>query len=1844
MAGASTATTHPNAPAVPAANTYRTAIFKGFVHDARSGAVIDGANVQPESQGGICPNSPGNCTSDFSRGTTGNFTVRGPAPQTTLFVSENGYLDNFTTVSNVTPGMTYNVGIINLSKEGRVSGLIQGSDPTHELVTCTVLVSVVSRSALTLGSNETVSNGKFNVAVPPFPSIISFDPKCPQYLGNQYWVNVSAYSQVNFGAAYLPVNVVVQANIYDAVTKRSLNGQLSEIQICSYTSSGNCGPKGKTVTSGSPKAWGPPGYDVITAWAIAGNGEPGMLNVSMIGYVPALAPGHVFRAPNIYVGDLGMMYIGVGLTFDRQLIAQKVLSKWGVGMAVITPTTLDGYTSWSFYNPMTGNFSTGGPPSTCVNIGALGLIFVPPLRSQISIAPDTAASCFPPVPTWPVPTGLPAWGNRTLVNATPDNRYYTPVGWVNLTPGTYVEGAIYGNSALPVGGQSLISIAAATTDQTADAQATTSYTTYVSAQPAPPNHPGFSVAGCPAGSWVVFCAPVPFGPSKMTFTSPTVINSTWIDVTPGYYTSTGPLLIQTVDTAPLVHVSLNGVVVSTGGVGAAAFNNASISGRLVEQGSGIVPYGLVNVVVKLAGTSPAQESQSTCSADPLNGLFTCSANPGWNVVTASSPLYLTNSTWVDVVGATAQAHAGTIDLTPLTTIQGQVVTGNGAGILQASAQYCPIASGTSASCSSLGTTGTTNSFGQYSGMVAPYPLPRGAYKLIFAATGFTSNWTWVNATIPGGIINASTITLYSQSSPSAVQATARAAAGPTPIAAEWAVGNVVDNATGLPVQGLTMQWQNPGGPALQVGGTDINALDDFNTSITTGIVYVNFTAIGYLPASLYINVTGLDQSAVDYLPTVTMQPETFFTGRVEIGPGNWSVLSTSLGLGPGATSVTGCTRTLICGSAETINEGGFFNVSAPTAPNQYEILKIQPQGKPVGSASGEFLSTVMYANFSGTPTVVEAAVPGFCNIFGVVLAQVHDASTNNSTPVRWPTATLQNGVGTVNITTMIAGSGGALYAITQSSYGKNSISVTAAATAYTQNRVKNGTVDWGQTDFIGNLSLNHFGWVAGAVFSTVGHNVSVPWATAMVSTWSGTPPLNLSTSGSANGAGYLNLSVSPGNKGTIIVTAPDYNSTNASGFTVNQSMTDTVSVLLKNHQGGLTPWGWVRGSVNDTAFHFPLTLAQVDITSRYGAVGTQVDTNGMGLYFIDAPPGPAANVSINLTDYTGNFTRVSVPAGAVSTARSVNLTGDGIVAGYVQSYPQGLPVAFANVSLCSQARPLCSNTVVANGSGFFWIAGPPGFDNLTVSYNNFVTTFRPVNVTSDTWIWVGTVKLDEYAFLSGTVIGLPSGIPVEGANVSACSPLAFSEGAVICAYATQTSATGQFFMAVPADNYIIQVNATLYNTTFLPLQLLPGETVSMGLIELEQYGIAVGFVFGQDTQGPLAGALVTACPTWQVGNCTSVSTNRVSGQYLFEGPPGPYAVTAGAPNYDKAGETVLLVSGSLVHAPTIYLEPIGPAYRFSIQGTVLAQSTAPGGALFPFAGAVVADNVGDAATTDTQGVFHLSVLWGDLVITVTANGYQAAQLHEQVRGNITGVSITLVPMTYRWTGFVTDGINRQALNGVVLTLGLGGITVATTDPTGLYTVSLPNGTYDLDAGFAIGSTLAAAYPTIPFVLSVNGAGGTREISMFPPARTLDIQVVSRASGVSIANAAVDVSGVTRPENVGQLVTGATNVNGSVAIGVFTGIYNVTATATGYLSGTVATDTSLTNATVGLTVELAPIAAAGATGSTSVISPAVGAALAGGVVALAAGVYLITRRLSAAPKGGRAGSTPTVGAG
>jgi hypothetical protein len=284
----------------------------------------------------------------------------------------------------------------------------------------------------------------------------------------------------------------------------------------------------------------------------------------------------------------------------------------------------------------------------------------------------------------------------------------------------------------------------------------------------------------------------------------------------------------------------------------------------------------------------------------------------------------------------------------------------------------------------------------------------------------------------------------------------------------------------------------------------------------------------------------------------------------------------------------------------------------------------------------------------------------------------------------------------------------------------------------------------------------------------------------------------------------------------------------------------------------------------------------------------------------------------------------------------------------------------------------------------------------------------------------------------------------------------------------------------------------------------------------------------------------------------------------------------------------------------------------------------------PFAGAVISDGAGDATTSGANGAFTFQAHWGQYTLTIGAPGRATVSEPLRVDGNVTGIRVVLNPMTYAWTGVVSDGLNGQPFSQA--TVSVDGATVGTTDLSGTYTLALANGTYTITVVVAGAPTI---YAVNTFTLAVNGAGGVRDVPIFPPTVTVYALVVDAVTGLPIADAAVEVAGTVSPEAVPYERSLSTDALGAAQTPVFNGKYTVTASATGYATSTQAVDTS--NGTVSVTVSLQPNAVP-ASSSSGPLVPVLGIAIAGGVVAAAAIAYVVTRRLAAAGTSGA--PTPT----
>ncbi len=1772
---------------------------------------LSGAVVSAEPVTGFCPSIGCNPVTTTANG---SFKVAAAVGENEIYLSDAYYVTN-RTWAYVTPGAIVSVGAIELVEDGFVTGTVRADDPAQEPIGG-INITGESRAGTFVASPSAHSagNGAFTVAVPPLPSIITFSSifVYSPFSTNNTFVNVSSGATLDIGTVFLEKETPVSVNLVDATNGQPISGTAASMTVCSKVT-GYCANQGTAYGGPELIAAAPVGPDSVTIEAVGF-----VVNATSLGVVPATSAG---TAP-VAMGTVDLVPTGaiqteVNLTgIPNPGDPSSPVSFWGVGLATISACSLDAISTGVLL--LSGNMTTTDCTGTCTPIDTPVVIAGLPLRNEISVSPDTAGSCFPPTPTWPISPDLPAFPNTGWTNVTPNK--LVNAGSINLLPGTYIQGEVLPKT---VGGWSVSACSVdepAICGQTAynDSGEDSDFNDFV------PN-------GCPLPpapqAVYTFCVPAPPGPVKIIVVSTTSSqNYTWAEV---------PYLQW--DQKPLPMIAATDPNAS-----AINLTSSEVSGRVLQAESLTPVIGLPGVEVCPAG---AASSSAVCGAGVANpeGFFNVSAPPGWDVVRVSAPQYLSNSTWVFVHNSNS---TGTILLTPYGYLAGQVVDPEGNGIIEASVSDCPVAH--PQACSGIGADGTTSTDGRYFGAVPAGGIPLGTYEVGAQAPGYTSDWTWVNVTTPGQNFTVPNIVLTPLQQFGGGAGDARTSLAPMHSAASgsnssgsWVAGRVVDAKyhIGLPTASLTAVATNGAPPVIL--STVRGSGGEFNDSLPSGSYVLTVSLTGYYPSNLFINVTGATNSY--YVGLVSLVPYPTVTGRLVIDPWSWRQgVTFSDGLGPVGTQVEIClSGGSDCGQA-TVNSGGVFNVSAPAGT--YDIVLTNPTGNGPGMAPGGFVLNRTTVNVTNASGAIGPPILMGLDVFGTILGQVVHAVSTGLDPVMYDTIIFDTTfpVDTTFGEDLNATGGFTMYFpesralnITVGGLGAwvpEAVAVTNG-TDYTNN-VSTFVLQPGGVANLGDrFHLEHFGWITMQVTNEA-TGQAVPYATLSVEStnllWGF--PNQMTATGVANGGGYLNLSAPPSFKvnDSANLSAPDYQYTT---FTVHvgSSATTVVNTTGKSNPFSIHPWGWIVGYVSDALTGAALTGVGVSVTGanlQAGVIG--LTTNGLGEYVSDAPVNTTDVVALTHAGFSSNKTHYNVTAGEWVYAPLVHLTGDGIVQGRVLEQPGGLPVSGASVTVCPKVQPTCPNTVSTNATGIFTLVAAPGLDVIEVNANGYVTNAPDyVAVATEQWYWVGAVDLYEYANVAGTVLGLPGGVPLGGANASLCAESLTGSGAGPCFTTVKTSFDGAFYLSAPAGTYILEVNDTFYNNSYLPVSIAPGITLPVGVVFVEEDGTATGLVDSATTDAAVSGATVDACQDWGSHACGLPTPAGSDGRYAVSGPPGPYILEASAPGYQTAFVSTRFASGVTTAVPTFLLVPIGPGGRYVVSGTVFSA----GSGSAPLGGAIVTASGGTSTYVNVNGTFSFPLFWGTYTLNASLAGYVTQSATITVEGPLSGVDFALPLMTYVLTGTARDGLTGVLLSGVQIWEN--GAAVGTASGgNGEFTVPLPNGTHDLTAV----ATDASAYASVPFVVTVAGSAVSRNLDLYPPSVVLYGVVANSLTGQAIAGATITVSGHTSENTVWTSPPWSSDAGGRFSIPAYPGSYVVTATVAGYATTTVSVTLVAGTAPAPVSLSLEPLSTAGTTSSSSVMADAelVGAVVAVGVVA---GVLLLWMQR---PRSGpRARSRPPV---
>ena len=1763
---------------------------------------VSGAAVSAEPVTGFCP--PQGCV-PVETGAHGQFTVNASIGENVVLISNAYFLTN-RTWAYVTSGGYINVGTIELVEDGFVSGVVRGDDPAHEPVPA-INVSAISRdgSISAYPSSHTDGSGAFTVAVPPFPSEIQFSPifQYAPYEPNSTFVNVTSGQSINIGTVYLEKMTNVYVTIDDSTTHQPIVGLPQAIEVCSRAT-GYCPAAQGSASGYQPGAQAPVGPDVVSIFVdgYVENQTTAVVPVTR----PDAAPINLGTVDVVPGGGIQMWVNLTGLPVGRG--QNDPSSVWPIGeYSIITNCNLDGL-ALSTFNGFNVTSSLCG--SYCVPPESQEAILTAPLRNYLTVEPDESGCLFPGYPTWPIPEDLPVFDNHAWANVTPD--LLTNLGSFNLLTGTYIEG-----QATPAS-ESGWTVSACSMDEPnicgPGVQSDQSYYgDYRFEVPANCVQPGDTNAS------TTFCVPAPPGPVEIRVTpSNTSQNYTWAYNPPLSW----PELPLPLASADEDHSNIIGLV------------SAVVTGRVLQGRSSTPVIGLPAVEVCPAGTIP---NAVICGTGVVNstGYFSAPAPFGWDVVTASAPQYRPNSTWVYVE---KQNSTGTIYIDPYGYVNGQVVNAGGVGLYEATVLICPVTSPNS--CNPVGSDGLTSTDGRYYGAAPAGPLPVGSYEVKASATGYTTDWTWVNITTPGENFTAPTIILATTTgnttgggmAPAARETSRTPASAPATGAGAWVVGRVIDSiyGIGLPNAGIIAAPISGAPPIIisSLRGTG----GEFNDSLAAGTYILSFESLGYYTQSSFLNVSG--NASVVSVGTIGLVPFPTVTGRLVIDPESWAnAVTLGMGLGPGTATVSICTnQATVCAPQGIVSTSGNFNASAPAGT--YDLVTGAGTGGGPGTASNGFIDNLTFVNVTnGTASTSLPNLFGLA-IFGVVIGTIVNANATSAAnlPVRYDQITFDTTYPVDFTQAEELTAEGTYTMIFPESYQLN---ITAGGLGTwiefneTVNPVggyHNGSfvLEPGATITLAPISLEHYGYAdLKIVDNSTGRGIPYASASAAEKGYLWGLPTYWSASGDANGAGFLNLSVPPSIPAfqplvKVVVSAPDFSSTNFS-IEVNASATtyanSTGYSTLKPIK--LLPWGWVTGAVQDAVTGRPLPQVSISLTVKgtpYGKSG--VESNGLGLYRIDAPPSPNDTVAMSLLGYSQNRSVYNVTYGSQEIAKTVHLTGDAIVAGRVVSDPGSVPVAGATVTVCPAADPNCSLSVTTNATGIFWMTATPGLDSIHASAAGYVANSTAfVRSTSDAWVWAGVISIQQYAYVTGTVIGLPIGLALSGANASLCAPAPSGIGAGPCFTTVLTEPDGHFFLEAPAGSYVLDANATEYNDTYLSVSLVPGELLPVGNIFVQQYGTATGAIYGADTDQPAPGGTVVACESWGSGACFAPIPTDSQGAFIVTGPPGPYQLEASATGYQTAFQAVTLQSGASVAVPTFLLIPIGPNREFTVSGTVRLESN-PG---LGVPGAVVTATGGFGTSVSAYGTYSLSLPWGNYTLTVSAPGFVTQTRDVDVTANLANVDFLIGVQTYAVSGIVRDGLKGTGIGNVSISEGTTVLGVSASN--GAYSVELANGTHDLVAAGG------APYTNVSFSVAVSGAPVSFPITLYPPAVLLDGLVVNSLSGLPLESVAVTISGTTS-DGTTWSANAMSGADGRFVVSAYPGTYTAVGTLNGYSSAHLSVVVGAASSSEPLTLPLPPMStSAAASPANAWMWAALGGIAAAGVAAV---IVFIGRRFRGPP--------------
>jgi len=406
------------------------------------------------------------------------------------------------------------------------------------------------------------------------------------------------------------------------------------------------------------------------------------------------------------------------------------------------------------------------------------------------------------------------------------------------------------------------------------------------------------------------------------------------------------------------------------------------------------------------------------------------------------------------------------------------------------------------------------------------------------------------------------------------------------------------------------------------------------------------------------------------------------------------------------------------------------------------------------------------------------------------------------------------------------------------------------------------------------------------------------------------------------------------------------------------------------------------------------------------------------------------------------------------------------VSGHVYT-ATGTPIPGATVT-CSPG----GYSTPTDSFGYYSFSVAPG-DTYTLTasaagylQNTATVSVQGSDVTQNLYLTAANHNLAGHVYKSGTTQA------ISGASVSVTPG----------SHSTSTDASGYYSVSVPDGTYSISVSATGYQAKTDTGVVVSGSDATHDVFLTANppatYQVS-GHVYVTGTTTGISGAALS------FSSGTYSATTDSSGHYSVSGvPSGTYSVAITATGYQSATGTVTVSGADATKDFTMTAQPAG---TYQISGHVYVTGTTTG-----ISGAALSFSSGTySATTDSSGHYSVSgVPSGTYSVAITATGYQSATGTVTVSGADATKDFAMTAQaagTHQISGHVYESGTTTAISGATVRTSSYS---ATTDSSGHYSISVPDGTYTI-------SVSASGYESASMSVTVSGSDVTKNIELTP---------------------------------------------------------------------------------------------------------------------------------------------------